>query len=183
MDWRRRLRRFITTRQIRRACLLSLIRNQTLKGSTAGECAVPAGLLSDSIRPRPERLGTGQPILRVVRIARRAEGARFVCDSRIGFTRSRRRAEFSVAPFYHFNQADYDSRANDFPVATTWHQTSNYVGGQADVRADVGPNNFSGGLYSFYQGENDLFGLAINDKSYCGEQRSEHHGRIERGAG
>jgi hypothetical protein len=43
----------------------------------------------------------------------------------------------SVAPFYHFNQADYDSLSNDNPVATTWHQTSNYSGAQADVRADL----------------------------------------------
>ena len=76
-------------------------------------------------------------------------------------------AALSVAPFYHFNEANYDSRASDYPVATTWHQTSNYVGGQADARADAGPNNFSGGLYSFYQAENDLFGLKINDQSYA----------------
>ncbi len=34
---------------------------------------------------------------------------------------------------------------HDYPVATTWHQTSNYGGAQADLRADAGPNNFSGG--------------------------------------
>jgi hypothetical protein len=73
---------------------------------------------------------------------------------------------FTVAPFYHFNQSNYDSPAADYPVATTWHQTSNYAGAQADVRADVGPNNFSAGLYSFYQAEKDLFGLVINDQSY-----------------
>jgi len=76
------------------------------------------------------------------------------------------KALFSVASFYHFNQSNYDSSAADQPVATTWHQTSNYAGAQADVRADVGPNNFSGGLYSFYQAENDLFGLVINDQSF-----------------
>jgi Carboxypeptidase regulatory-like domain/TonB dependent receptor/TonB-dependent Receptor Plug Domain len=75
-------------------------------------------------------------------------------------------ALFEVAPFYHFNQANYDSPDSDFPVATTWHQTSNYVGAQADLRIDVGPNNFSGGLYAFYQHENDLFGLKINDDSF-----------------
>ncbi len=73
---------------------------------------------------------------------------------------------FTVAPFYHLNQANYDSRASDYPVATTWHQTSNYAGMQGDMRADLGPNSFSGGLYSFYQRENDLFGLVINDQSY-----------------
>jgi hypothetical protein len=75
------------------------------------------------------------------------------------------RSLVSAAPFYHFNQADYDSSRNDNPVATTWHQGSNYVGGQADLRVDAGPNNFSGGIYTFYQAENDLFGVLVNDGS------------------
>ena len=72
------------------------------------------------------------------------------------------RALFNIAPFYHFNQANYDSPATDAPVATTWHQTSNYVGAQGDARAEAGPNVFSGGFYSFYQRENDLFGVTDN---------------------
>ena len=69
------------------------------------------------------------------------------------------KALFSVAPFYHFNQANYDSLPIDNPVATTWHQASNYAGGQADAHADVGANNFSAGVYGLYQAESDLFGL------------------------
>jgi Carboxypeptidase regulatory-like domain/TonB dependent receptor/TonB-dependent Receptor Plug Domain len=69
---------------------------------------------------------------------------------------------FSVATFYHFNQADYDSLPTDLPVATTWRQTSNYSGAQADVRSDAGPNSFSAGLYSFFQAEDDLFGVNTN---------------------
>jgi len=69
------------------------------------------------------------------------------------------KALFSVAPFYHFNQADYDSPSTDQPVATTWHQNSNYAGGQADSRLDAGANSFSAGVYTFYQAEDDLFGL------------------------
>jgi hypothetical protein len=75
------------------------------------------------------------------------------------------RALFSVAPFYHLNQADYNSLPTDLPVSTTWHQTSNYVGGQADGHLDAGPNSFSAGFYSFYQAENDLFGVQVNDGS------------------
>jgi hypothetical protein len=75
------------------------------------------------------------------------------------------KALFSVAPFYHYNLADYDSAANDNPVATTWHQRSNYVGGQADLHGDAGPNNFAGGGYVFYQSEQDLFGVRVNDGS------------------
>lgn len=71
----------------------------------------------------------------------------------------------SVAPFYHFNQSDYDSLPTDMPVATTWDQNSNYAGAQVDARFDKGWNSFSGGLYSFYQRENDLFGVQINDGS------------------
>jgi hypothetical protein len=79
------------------------------------------------------------------------------------------KALFSFAPFYHFNQANYDSLPNDNPVATTWHQGSNYVGGQADVLADAGPNNFSGGMYTFFQAEHDLFGVRINDGSFTSQ--------------
>jgi len=75
------------------------------------------------------------------------------------------KALFSFAPFYHLNQADYDSPPTDNPVATTWHQSSNYVGGQADAHAEPGPNSFSAGIYTFYQAESDLFGVLINDGS------------------
>ena len=55
------------------------------------------------------------------------------------------RATLSFAPFYHLNQADYDSPPNDLPAATTWDQSSNYIGGQSDARIVVGPNAFSNG--------------------------------------
>ena len=79
------------------------------------------------------------------------------------------RTLFSFAPFYHLNQANYDSLANDNPVATTWHQLSNYVGGQGDFHTNAGPNSFSGGAYTFYQGESDLFGVQVNDGSATSE--------------
>ncbi|MGA2350652.1 MAG: TonB-dependent receptor [Terracidiphilus sp.] len=75
------------------------------------------------------------------------------------------KALVSVAPFYHLNQADLDSPSTDYPAATTWHQTSNYVGGQADGRLDAGPNSFSAGAYTFYQAENDLYGVIDNTTS------------------
>ncbi len=75
------------------------------------------------------------------------------------------KALFSFAPFYHFNLANYDSSATNLPVATTWHQGSNYVGGQSDAHLDAGQNSFSAGAYGFYQEENDLFGVLFNDGS------------------
>ncbi len=84
-------------------------------------------------------------------------------------------ALLSIAPFYHFNESNYDSRPSDQPVATTWHQNSNYAGAQIDARYDKGWNNFSGGLYSFYQRENDLFGVQINDDSAPSEPNTPSH--------
>jgi len=72
---------------------------------------------------------------------------------------------FSVAPFFHQNQANYDSLPNDNPVATTWHQGSNYTGCQGDLHLDAGPNGLSAGFYTFYQAESDLFGVLVNDGS------------------
>ena len=83
------------------------------------------------------------------------------------------KALFDVAPFYHLNESDYDSRPSDLPVSTTWHQKSNYVGAQGDVRADVGPNTFSAGLYSFAQVEHDLFGVMVNDGSAPSEPNTQ----------
>lgn len=71
----------------------------------------------------------------------------------------------SVAPYYHFNLANYDSPATDFPVATTWHQRSNYGGAQADYHTEFKYNDLSAGLYSFYTREDDLFGTIVNDGS------------------
>jgi hypothetical protein len=83
------------------------------------------------------------------------------------------KALFSFAPFYHFNQSNYDSLSSDNPVATTWHQQSSYTGGQADVTDDIGPNRFSAGFYSFYQAERDLFGAVVNDGSAPSEPNTQ----------
>jgi hypothetical protein len=89
------------------------------------------------------------------------------------------KALFSFAPFYHFNQSDYDSLATDQPVATTWHQKSNYGGAQGDWRADAGWNTFSGGFYTFIQGENDLFGVQVNDDSGPSQPNTTAHATAE----
>jgi len=94
------------------------------------------------------------------------------------------KAILSAAPFYHFNQADYDSLPTDTPVATTWHQGSNYAGAQADVHLDAGPNSFSAGLYSFFQAENDLFGVAaagkcVTNNNPCNQPAGKDAGLVE----
>ncbi|MDR3773005.1 MAG: TonB-dependent receptor [Terracidiphilus sp.] len=74
-------------------------------------------------------------------------------------------AMIEVAPFYHWNVANYDSRPADTPTATTWDRTSNYAGLQANVRGEVKRNNLAGGFYSFYQHDSSLFGVVFNDGS------------------
>jgi hypothetical protein len=89
------------------------------------------------------------------------------------------KALIEMAPFWHFNQANYDSSPSDKPVATTWHQSSNYAGMQADARADAGPNNFAAGLYSFAQRENDQFALHSGENSVPSQQASTDAGIVE----
>jgi hypothetical protein len=90
-------------------------------------------------------------------------------------------ALFSVTPFYHGNQSNYDSRSTDYPAATTWHQNSNYGGAQADAHLNAGWNNFSGGFYSFFQAERDLFGVIDNknNTTYANSPGNANAGLME----
>ena len=74
-------------------------------------------------------------------------------------------AIFEVAPFYHWNVANYDSKLTDLPTATTFHHTSNYAGLQASVRGEVKHNNLAATFHSFYQHDSSLFGVVFNDGS------------------
>jgi len=71
----------------------------------------------------------------------------------------------TVSPFYHYNKANYDSMPDDFPIASTNHRTSNYVGGQATFTFNVARNNVQTGLYSFYQQDHELFGAIFHHGS------------------
>lgn len=75
------------------------------------------------------------------------------------------RAMFEIAPFYHWNVANYGAKATDAPTATTWDRTSHYAGMQASLRGEIKHNNIAAGLYSFYQRDSSLFGVGFNDGS------------------
>ncbi len=75
---------------------------------------------------------------------------------------------FEMAPFYHWNVANYDSKASDAPTATTWDRTSNYAGLQSSLRGEVKHNNLAASFYSFFQHDASLFGVAFNDGSGTG---------------
>jgi hypothetical protein len=71
----------------------------------------------------------------------------------------------TISPFYHYNNANYDSSPNDVPIASTDHRASTYAGGQVSFNANSRRNNLQMGLYSFYQHDNGLFGAIFNDGS------------------
>ena len=144
---------------------LSLIRNQTPKDQLRLNAQYRQDHFDIPYDPNPDDYETTSGYYSSIGL-RDAQSERdsFVIANWVHTLSSK--ALFSVAPFYHFNQADYDSLPTDLPVATTWHQSSNYAGAQADIRADAGLNNFSAGFYTFYQAENDRFGVQVNDGSH-----------------
>jgi hypothetical protein len=80
----------------------------------------------------------------------------------------------TVSPFYHYNSANYDSKPNDFPIASTDHRTSAYAGGQVAFSANVARNDLQIGTYSFYQKDDELFGAIFNDGSNPPFTEPEH---------
>jgi hypothetical protein len=74
--------------------------------------------------------------------------------------------QLMVSPFYHYNQASYNSSPNDFPVITNVRQTANYAGAQASVNATVWKkNDVQVGVYGFAQHQSNFFDNVFTD---CG---------------
>jgi hypothetical protein len=69
----------------------------------------------------------------------------------------------TVSPFYHYNQASYNSSPNDFPVITDVRQTANYMGAQASVDATVKKNDVQVGVYGFAQHQSNTFNNIFTD--------------------
>ena len=80
----------------------------------------------------------------------------------------------TLSPFYHYNLANYDANPNDLPVATTNHRSSQYAGGQASISASLPRNDLQAGVYTFYQQDNQLFGVVFNDLSSPNFTDREH---------
>jgi hypothetical protein len=70
----------------------------------------------------------------------------------------------TVSPFYHYNEASYNSSPNDVPVITDVNQTSNYAGAQASVNATMIKNNdIQIGVYGFAQHQSNFFNNVFTD--------------------
>ena len=75
-----------------------------------------------------------------------------------------------ASPFFHYNQADYNSPPSDTPVATTVDRTSNYGGGHISLtiqplRGPLAHNTLQGGVYFFDQHDDYFFGAISNDNT------------------
>lgn len=71
----------------------------------------------------------------------------------------------TVSPLFHYNSANYNGNSNDFPTDTTENRASAYVGGQATLSGTIARNTISGGIYGFWQHDNQLFGVVFNDNT------------------
>jgi hypothetical protein len=66
---------------------------------------------------------------------------------------------------YHYNRANLDGAASDFPISTTDHRSSSYVGGQETLRVHFGRSDLQAGLFGFSQQDRHTFDLLFNDAS------------------
>ena len=78
----------------------------------------------------------------------------------------------TISPFYHYNAANFDSSPNDVSIASTDHRTSTYAGGQVSFSTSFARNDIQTGLYSFYQHDNEFFGLIFNGIPPNGHRQS-----------
>jgi hypothetical protein len=69
----------------------------------------------------------------------------------------------TVSPFYHYNSADYQGGANDYPVISTMDQAAHYGGLQAALNANVWRNDVQVGVYGFAQHQYNLFDNQFTD--------------------
>ena len=66
---------------------------------------------------------------------------------------------------YHFDRADYDGGAGDYPTITTYHHSSQYEGGEEQLKWDVSRNHLDAGVFGFAQQDRVDFNLAFTDGS------------------
>ena len=75
------------------------------------------------------------------------------------------KAVLTTSLYYHYNRANFDGAPNDFPISTTDHRSSTYVGGQETFSVSDGRNDAQIGVMGFSQQDNHLFDVIFNDGS------------------
>ena len=87
---------------------------------------------------------------------------------------------------YHFDRADYDGGAGDYPTITTYHHSSQYEGAEEQLKWDVSRNHLDVGVFGFAQQDQADFNLAFTDNSSptlsgVGEPHRRAHHRLAAG--
>lgn len=67
--------------------------------------------------------------------------------------------------FFHYNRADLDAPADDFPISTTDQRSSTYAGGQENLRLHIDRNDIQVGISGFAQHDNHRLNVIFNDSS------------------
>jgi hypothetical protein len=66
---------------------------------------------------------------------------------------------------YHFERADYDGGADDYPTITTYHHSSQYEGAEENLRMNFSRNHLDVGLFGFAQQDQADFNLAVTNNN------------------
>jgi hypothetical protein len=66
---------------------------------------------------------------------------------------------------YHFDRADYDGGAGDYPTITTYHHTSQYEGAEEQLQMSFSRNHLDAGVFGFAQQDQADLNLAFTDNS------------------
>jgi len=72
-------------------------------------------------------------------------------------------AVLTSALMYHFERADYDGGAGDYPTITRYHHSSQYEGAEVQLKWSGSRNHLDVGLFGFAQQDQADFNLAFND--------------------
>jgi hypothetical protein len=153
---------------------VSLIRNQTPKDQLRLNAQYRQDHFEVPYDPNP-RLGAGR-LLRASYGLRDAKPSATPSSSPTGCTQSRPRRCFPLRPSTTSTRPTTIRLQPTIPSPPpgTRARTTRRPGRCA---CDAGPNSFSAGVYSFYQAENDLFGVQINDGSPIAAQHSRQRQR------
>jgi hypothetical protein len=74
-------------------------------------------------------------------------------------------AVLTSSVMYHFERADYDGGAGDYPTITSYHHSSQYEGAEENLRMNFSRNHLDVGLFGFAQQDQADFNLAFTHDS------------------
>jgi len=69
----------------------------------------------------------------------------------------------TVSPFYHYNGADYQGGATDYPVISIVNQNASYAGAQSALNLNFWKNDLQAGVYGFGQHQYTYFNNDFTD--------------------